>query len=104
MNPLNRESLRYCEATISARAYNPPEQIVYSCTGGRGGKRIGPALPLRRLSLFKGFKNLKEVIMLVVKCENRHYGFFNFLFDCFMICLTFGFWIVYIFVREMRKR
>lgn len=33
----------------------------------------------------------------------RHYGFGNFLFDVFMVCITFGFWLIWIFVREMRK-
>lgn len=32
------------------------------------------------------------------------YTFVNFLFDIFMICLTCGFWLVWIFVREMRRR
>lgn len=41
--------------------------------------------------------------MLVVKCE-KPYGFFSFLGDVFMVCLTFGFWLIWIFVREMRKR
>lgn len=34
----------------------------------------------------------------------ERYGFLNFLFDCFMIFITAGFWIIWIFVREMRKR
>ena len=33
----------------------------------------------------------------------RHYGFGNFLLDAFMVCITAGFWIIWIFVREMRK-
>jgi hypothetical protein len=40
--------------------------------------------------------------MLVV--ERKHYGFFNFLFDCIMVSLTCGLWLIWIFVREMRKR
>ena len=34
----------------------------------------------------------------------KPYGFFNFLWDVFMTCLTAGFWLIWIFVREMRKR
>ena len=41
--------------------------------------------------------------MLVVKCE-KPYGFFSFLFDVFMVCITAGFWLIWIFIREMRKR
>lgn len=33
----------------------------------------------------------------------RRYGFFNFLFDCTMIALTGGFWLIWIFIREMRR-
>jgi hypothetical protein len=32
------------------------------------------------------------------------YGCLKFLFDCFMVLLTSGLWIIWIFVREMRKR
>lgn len=35
--------------------------------------------------------------------EPKRYGFGHFLWDCFMTCLTCGFWIIWIFVREMRK-
>jgi hypothetical protein len=34
----------------------------------------------------------------------KKYGFFNFLGDVIMIFLTCGLWLVYIFVREMRRR
>lgn len=37
-------------------------------------------------------------------CYCRHYGFFNFIGDCFMTIMTAGLWLIYIFVREMRKR
>ena len=33
----------------------------------------------------------------------RRYGFFSFVGDVVMTCLTAGFWIIWIFVREMRK-
>lgn len=36
--------------------------------------------------------------------HSRHYGFFGFLGDVFMTCLTCGFWLIWVFVREMRKR
>lgn len=36
--------------------------------------------------------------------QRKRYGLFRFLFDCFMVVITSGFWILWIFVREMRKR
>jgi hypothetical protein len=36
--------------------------------------------------------------------RRKKYGFFKFLFDCFMVALTSGFWLIWIFIREMRKR
>lgn len=36
-------------------------------------------------------------------CKKR-YGFWNFMGDLFMICITGGLWLVYIFIREMRNR
>lgn len=32
----------------------------------------------------------------------RKYGFWNFVLDVFMISLTAGFWLVWIFIREAR--
>lgn len=40
--------------------------------------------------------------MLVV--ERRRYGFFNFLFDVIMTVITGGLWLIWVFVREMRRR
>lgn len=37
-------------------------------------------------------------------CQQNKYSFWKFLVDCFMICLTLGFWLVWIFVRELRNR
>jgi hypothetical protein len=37
-------------------------------------------------------------------CRSRHYGFFNFVGDCFMTVITCGFWLIWIFVREMRGK
>lgn len=34
----------------------------------------------------------------------RHYGFLNFCFDIFMTVITAGFWLIWVFVREMRNR
>lgn len=34
----------------------------------------------------------------------RHYGLFNFAFDVFMTLITAGFWLIWVFVREMRGR
>ena len=35
---------------------------------------------------------------------NKRYGVLNFIFDIFMTCITAGLWLIWIFVREMRKR
>lgn len=34
----------------------------------------------------------------------KPYGFWKFVFDIFMVVITGGFWLIWIFVREMRKR
>jgi hypothetical protein len=34
----------------------------------------------------------------------RKYGCMAFLFDCFMVCITAGFWLIWIFIRESRNR
>ena len=33
----------------------------------------------------------------------RRYGLFNFLFHVFMVSMTGGFWLIWIFIREMRR-
>jgi hypothetical protein len=33
----------------------------------------------------------------------KGYGVFHFLWDCFMVFMTAGLWLIWIFVREMRK-
>lgn len=33
----------------------------------------------------------------------RRYTFFNFLFDVIMTAFTAGFWLIWVFVREVRK-
>lgn len=36
--------------------------------------------------------------------RRRKYGFGNFALDCILVCLTGGFWFIWIFAREMRNR
>jgi hypothetical protein len=36
--------------------------------------------------------------------HHKHYGFFNFCFDALMTIITCGFWLIWVFVREMRNR
>jgi hypothetical protein len=33
----------------------------------------------------------------------KRYGFFSFVFDVFMVAITSGLWLIWIFVREMRR-
>lgn len=35
---------------------------------------------------------------------SRPYGFWNFMLDLLMICVTGGLWVIWIFIREMRQR
>lgn len=34
----------------------------------------------------------------------KKYGLFNFAFDALLTVITGGFWLIWVFVREMRKR
>jgi len=34
----------------------------------------------------------------------RKYGLLAFLFDVFMFAITSGLWLIWIFIREMRRR
>lgn len=36
--------------------------------------------------------------------HSKPYGFWSFIFDAIMVMITCGFWFIWIFVREMRKR
>ena len=36
--------------------------------------------------------------------RRNRYGFFSFVGDVFMTCITCGFWLIWIFVREMRDQ
>jgi len=42
--------------------------------------------------------------MIIYVVNKKSYGFWKFLWDCFMVLLTWGFWLIWIFVREMRNR
>ena len=35
---------------------------------------------------------------------HRSYGLFHFIFDLFMVTITAGIWLLWIFIREMRRR
>jgi hypothetical protein len=35
--------------------------------------------------------------------ERKKYGFWKFVGDCTMVAITGGLWLIWIFVREMRK-
>lgn len=39
----------------------------------------------------------------VVIQQQKQYGFWNFVGDVFMLFLTWGLWLIWIFVREMRR-
>ena len=34
----------------------------------------------------------------------KRYGLGSFLFDCLLTVVTGGFWLIWVFVRELRKR
>ncbi len=42
--------------------------------------------------------------MFVFVKPQKTYGFWNFIGDCLMVFLTCGLWLIWIFVREMRRR
>ncbi|QXO14099.1 membrane protein [Gordonia phage OlgasClover] len=35
--------------------------------------------------------------------NRKSYGFFNFIIDIILTCLTGGLWLIWIFCREMRR-
>jgi hypothetical protein len=41
---------------------------------------------------------------MFVVVEKKPYGFWKFIGDCLMTIITGGLWLIWIFVREMRKR
>jgi len=36
--------------------------------------------------------------------RRNRYGLLKFLFDVALVCLTGGLWLIWIFIREMRRR
>jgi hypothetical protein len=40
--------------------------------------------------------------MATTRNGRRKYNVFNFIFDCFMIVITGGFWLIWIVIREVR--
>jgi hypothetical protein len=42
--------------------------------------------------------------MSTVVYQQKRYGLGKFLLDCLLTILTGGFWLIWVFVREMRKR
>lgn len=42
------------------------------------------------------------MVMYVV--QQNKYGFWNFVGDCIMTLLTWGLWLIWIFIREMRRK
>jgi hypothetical protein len=42
--------------------------------------------------------------MVIYVKEQKSYGFWKFIGDCIMVFLTWGLWLIWIFVREMRRR
>jgi hypothetical protein len=45
-----------------------------------------------------------EKVTYYMHYPRRHYGVLNFVGDLFMVGLTGGLWLIWIFVREMRGR
>ena len=41
--------------------------------------------------------------VIIYRDKPHKYGFWSFIGDVFMTFLTCGLWLIYIFVREMRK-
>jgi hypothetical protein len=41
--------------------------------------------------------------VLIVHVQTRDYGLFKFLLDVGMTILTSGLWLIWVFVREMRR-
>lgn len=56
------------------------------------------------LSMFN--RPVKEVTMErnIYVVYRKPYTFFSFLFDCCLTVITGGLWLIWVFVREMRKR
>ena len=61
-------------------------------------RRILVAKTTTSPSIFSG-----GIMPVVYVVQQRGYGFFHFLWDCFMVLATLGLWLIWIFVREMRR-
>jgi len=71
-------------------------------------EKIDEYRPVRDRVFSFSFERRKKMSQVYKKSEyygpaKKKYGFFKFLFDVFMVCITAGFWFIWIFVREMRK-
>lgn len=45
-----------------------------------------------------------DKIVYKVQYPRRPYGCMHFIWDCFMVVITGGLWLIWIIVREMRNR
>lgn len=41
---------------------------------------------------------------IIVVNQSKRYGFVHFMWDCFWTLASGGLWLIWIFIREMRKR
>lgn len=46
----------------------------------------------------------RVVVHRHIHINQKRYGILAFLFDVFMTIITGGFWLIWVFVREMRRR
>lgn len=44
-----------------------------------------------------------RVVFVTAPRSRSTYGFWNFVLDCFMTIITCGFWLIWVFVREIRR-
>jgi hypothetical protein len=79
------------------------ERDVVRTPTGSHSKRSAQANP-HPLTLFICLSFLKGVVMPYRYVEPKKYGFWRFIFDVCMVCITCGFWLIWIFVREMRRQ
>jgi hypothetical protein len=50
---------------------------------------------------FNEYNHTPQVYLVQAR---KKYGFMSFVFDCIMTFVTGGFWLLWVFVREMRRR
>lgn len=70
--------------------YNERRELLYS------------SILVQILSFF--FCRERAVVSNIIYVERRSYGFWKFVGDCIMTIITCGFWLIWVFIREMRKR